>query len=232
MNRADRLHLLLGLFTVEKPLWTIEEAAASLDVSLSTAYRQFAALLRLGILEAIEGSRSYVLGPAIIALDRNIRLSDPLISMAKPAMRWLADQTPIPCTVMLCRLYRDRVMCIHQEEKPSAPGTVSYERGRLMPLWRGAPSKSIMAQLSSRQLEAIRARVPAREGLSDAAWEQFRHLLLDIRKHGYCMTRGEVDRGVVGLATPVRAPAAALSRASASPASAAPTSSRSRGSAR
>jgi len=206
MNRADRLHHILRLFTAEKPLWTVEEASVALDVSLSTAYRQFGALVRSGLLDAVEGSSAYVLGPAIIELDRNIRLSDPLIIMARPAMRWLADQAPVSCTVLLCRLYRDRVMCIHQEEKPGEVGEVSYERGRLMPLSLGAPSKMILAQLPPRRLTSMIASLEAEATTPAFDSEAFRRQLAEIRKQGYCITYGEVDPGIVGVATPLTAP--------------------------
>jgi DNA-binding IclR family transcriptional regulator len=208
MNRAERLHLILRLFTADRPLWTAEEAASALDVSLSTAYRQFGALVKAGLLDAVEGSRAYVLGPAIIELDRNIRLSDPLITVAKPAMRWLADQAPVPCTILLCRLYGDRVMCIHQEEKSGVTGEVSYERGRPMPLSLGAPSKTIIAQLSSRRLAAVMPALRDESASRGASFddETFRAQLGAIRKLGYCITRGEVDEGVVGVAVPLAAP--------------------------
>src|SRR5262245_14784961 len=202
MNRANRVNSILRLFTAEKPSWTPEEAAAALAVSLSTAYRQLSALLRAGLLDAVEGSKAYVLGPAIIELDRNIRMSDSLIIAAKPAMRWLAEQAPVASIVLLCRLYRDRVMCIHQEEKPGTAGEVSYERGRLMPLFRGAPSKMIIAQLPSRRLASVVRDARAEGSVSD---EQIPDLeeLRRFRRQGFCITRGEVDKGIVGVAVPL-----------------------------
>jgi len=207
MNRADRLHLILRLFTAERPLWTVEEAAEALGVSLSTAYRQFGALVRSGLLDAVEGARVYVLGPAVIELDRNIRLSDPLITIAKPAMKWLAEQAQLPCTVLLCRLYRDRVMCIHQEERAGEGGNVSYERGRPMPLSLGAPSKTILAQLPSRRLSGLIPILQAEAGPERPfRAEEFRRELAAIRRQGYSITRGEVDPGVVGIAVPLATP--------------------------
>lgn len=206
MNRANRVNSVLRLFTAEKPLWTPEEAAAALEVSLSTAYRQLSALMKAGLLDAVEGSKGYVLGPAIIELDRNIRMSDPLIIAAKPAMRWLAEQAPVACIVLLCRLYRDRVMCIHQEEKPGTGGEVSYERGRPMPLFRGAPSKAIIAQLPPRRLASIVADARAERSLPDGQapdLEELRLELRQIRRQGFCITRAEVDKGIVGIAVPL-----------------------------
>ena len=153
-----------------------------------------------------EISRVYVLGPAIIEMDRNIRFSDPLITVAKPAMRWLAEQTPLPCAVLLCRLYQDRVMCIHQEEKGSA-NQVSYERGRPMPLSMGAPSKTILSQLPARRLSALALQLKSDEKERDTLKSAlFRKELSAIRKQGYAITRGEVDTGVIGIAVPLTTP--------------------------
>lgn len=205
MKRGDRLHLILRLFSPERPLWTADETAAALGFSRSTAYRQLGALVKSGLLETLERSSSYVLGPAIIELDRNIRLSDPLLTVATPAMRWLAEQAPVSCTILLCRLYRDRVMCIQQEEKPGEIGAVSYERGRPMPLSRGAPSRTILAQLPPRRLATLMPTIET-ENTAGFDSEAFRRQLRDIRKQGYCITRGEVDDGVVGIAVPLAMP--------------------------
>jgi DNA-binding IclR family transcriptional regulator len=154
----------------------------------------------------VEGSGVYVLGPAIVELDRNIRLSDPLVTVATPAMKWLSEQARVPCAVLLCRLYRDRVMCIH-EEKTATDGKVSYERGRLMPLSHGAPSKVILSQLSPRQLARLVGSIRAEAG-PDAPfdYEAFRKELTTIRKQAHVVTRGEVDTDVVGIAVPLATP--------------------------
>ena len=140
-------------------------------------------------------------------MDRNIRFSDPLITVAKPAMRWLAEQTPVSCTVLLCRLYRDRVMCIHQEEKGQNANQVSYERGRPMPLSKGAPSKTILSQLPSRRLNALASQLENDESERDTLKSaEFRKELGEIRKLGHAVTRGEVDKGVIGIAVPLTTP--------------------------
>jgi len=111
-----------------------------------------------------------------------------------------------PCAVLLCRLYRDRVMCIH-EERTADGGRVSYERGRLMPLSHGAPSKTILSQLSSRQLSRLSETMTAeaKDGVPfDAA--RFRKELATIRKRAYTVTHGEVDADVIGVAVPLATP--------------------------
>ena len=55
----------LGLFTIESPEWTVEEAAESLGASVSPTYRYFRALTKVGLLSPVS-REGYMLGPAII----------------------------------------------------------------------------------------------------------------------------------------------------------------------
>ena len=137
---------MLGLFTVEQPQWTVEDAAGQLGVSATTAYRYFKQLTGAGLISPVAGA-SYTLGPAIIQMDRQIQVSDPVLRAARGVMHTLIRARATARPLLLCRLFHDRVMCVHQVlgRGPQAP--VSYERGRLMPLFRGATSKIILAHL-------------------------------------------------------------------------------------
>lgn len=205
---GDKLLLALRLFTPERPMWTVEEAAAALGVSLSTAYRYFRSLGDAGLLDPVEAQGFYVLGPAVIEFDRTIRVSDPLLGASIPTMRWLADQTGRRGTLLLCRLYQEKVMCIHQERAAGVEQAISYERGRPMPMFRGAASKAILAQLPPRQLRRIFEKAaPEIEALGlGPDWKGFRGRLGAIRRAGVCISRGELDPGVIGISAPLFSP--------------------------
>jgi DNA-binding IclR family transcriptional regulator len=192
----------LALFTPRQTTWTPERAAQALGVSRASAYRSFGLLTASGFLEPVSG-RGYTLGPAIVELDRQIRLADPLVQSAVDVMAGLAKSTG--GIILLCRLYRDRVLCVHQERGAAVPTLVSYERGRAMPLYRGATSKVILAYLPQRTLatllrrdraEIARAKLPADE-------LELRQALEPIRQERVCVTAGEVDPGACGAAVPV-----------------------------
>jgi DNA-binding IclR family transcriptional regulator len=203
-SSADRLLAVLQLFTPERPQWTVETAAAEIGVSVSTAYRYFRSLCRIGLLDPYTGG-SYVLGPAIIEFDRQIRIGDPLIKVAGPVMRRLVAQAGHLGMALLCRVYRNRVMCVHQESEGRSDLAVGFERGRPMPMFRGASSKIIFAHLSSRQARWFVLKYPdqvAASGLG-AGWEAIKTSLRRIRAAGICITRSEVDRDRVGIAAPV-----------------------------
>jgi len=105
----------------------------------------------------------------------------------------------------LCRMHRNYVMCIHQEGESSRENPVSYERGRLMPMFRGSASKVIFANLpwaSVRWFFGKFSRDIAEAGLG-SEWLTVRANLRQIRKAGVLVSRAEVDRGRVGISAPV-----------------------------
>jgi len=198
MAGPDRTINVLRLFTLTRPAWSVEEAAAALAVSESSAYRYFAVLTEAGLLTpAAHGS--YVLGPAVIQYDRQIQLTDPLLRTAKPVMARLLQFAPPHTTILLCRMFRQTVLCIH--EIVATPGTarVSYERGRPMPLFRGATSKIMLPYLPPRELRRVYDSDPVGAAAIGASWADFRQAIKRLRKAGYAVTHGEVDPGNIGI---------------------------------
>jgi DNA-binding IclR family transcriptional regulator len=201
---GDRLLGVLALFTAEQTKWTVEAAAERLNVSTTTTYRYFKKLTKAGLISPVSGA-GYMLGPAIIQMDRLIQSSDPMLNGARGVMIDLVGQASEGSTVLLCRLFHDRVMCVHQIMGRGPQQPVSYERGRLMPLYRGATSKIILAHLPARTLRTLfahHATEIAGAGLG-ASWEQFRGGLAAIRRAGVTVSHGEIDPGRIGVAAPI-----------------------------
>jgi len=201
---SDKLLSVFGLFTFEQPRWTVEQAAEELGLAPSTTYRYFRKLSDAGLIVAISAGQ-YVLGPRIAMLDRQMRMLDPLIASADKLMQRLEQTIEIPSVLFLCRLYRNQVMCIYTHDIGNPGFAYSYERGRPMPLHRGAASKVIMAHLPARivrpLIEKNQKDVTA-AGLG-STWPITKKRLRLIRNAGYVVTRGELDRGLFGTASPV-----------------------------
>lgn len=189
---------------MERPIWTPDEVADQLEISLSTAYRHLAALFEEGLVTTVTTGR-YTLGPAIIQYDRQIQMTDPLLLAARPIMLDLIQYAPPSSVMLLCRLFHNSVLCVHQVSGPGPAPAISYERGRPMPLLRGATSKIILAHLSQRGLtefynshaDGLRAA-----GLGDDL-KEFRKKMSQLRRTGYSVARGEVDNNRAGIATAV-----------------------------
>lgn len=207
LTTSDRLLAVLDLFSAERADWSVDEAASALDIATSTAYRYVNSLNRAGLLTSFGGGR-YNLGPAIIRLDRQLRLSDPLVVAAAPEMERLAAQVSSKGVVFLCRLFGEEVMCISQAAIAGSQVALSYERGRPMPLFAGSASRVILANLPARTLRSLHQRDPfAFEAAGFGRnWDEARMALRVMREAGGHVTSGEVDKGMKGVSVPLMAP--------------------------
>jgi len=199
VKSGDRLLTVLWLFSAERPVLEVEDMARRLQISLSTAYRYVGQLCDAGFLAPM-GSLGYGLGPAIIELDRQIRLADPLVRAAGPVLRRLLADLEPTMTILLCRLYRDQVMCVAQRQGREAMTHLSYERGRPMPMLRGAPSKAILAYLPGRAADRLCAAQAVEPGKPRVDYVAFKAELARIRKAGIVVSHSEIDPNVIGVA--------------------------------
>ena len=203
MAGTNRMLRILGLFDLERPVITPEWLVEQLGVSRASVYRDLGQLAAAGMLERV-ADRGYVLGPLVVELDRQIRMADPLIAAAEELLKRLAKETG--GTVLLCRFHGNKVLCIHQVNCRNPALSVSYQRGRAMPLYRGATSKIILAHLPQRQLKQLwtaeRTTFVA-AGLPND-FTRLEKALDAIRELGYCFTQGEVDPEAAGFAVPLR----------------------------
>jgi DNA-binding IclR family transcriptional regulator len=195
---------ILTLFTSSKPAWTIDEAAAELNLTQTTAYGYFRSLARAGLV-ATSSTGRYTIGPAIIELDRLARRTDQLLAQGCELLDQLVSDSPTPVVALLCRLYRMKVMCVEQRASSDAGFAVGYERGLPMPLFAGAASKVILANIERRRLRRfyeVHGVDISAHGLG-ASWDDFLGSLRHIRSSPVYVTYGEVDPGRVGVSAPI-----------------------------
>ncbi|MEH2479841.1 DNA-binding IclR family transcriptional regulator [Nitrobacteraceae bacterium AZCC 2146] len=67
-------------------------------------------------------------------------------------MKTLLTRTNRHATVILCRRFKD---CVHEIQDDKSKQTTSYERGVAMPLFLGATSKVILANLPDRTSKSV-----------------------------------------------------------------------------
>jgi DNA-binding IclR family transcriptional regulator len=170
----------------------------------STTYRHVRSLVQAGFLDPVTGA-GYALGPGFIRYDRILRQNDQLISVAEPVMRRLLAQTSQHATVILCRRFKDCVMCVHEVEGDQPHPATSYERGVAMPMFLGATSKVILANLPDRTLKSVYLanEETIRRTLKVNDWKSFKDQFRAIRRAGFALTDSEIAKGRVGLAAPI-----------------------------
>lgn len=203
MNKFARMIDVLDLFSEEDPLLTAEEIASSLQISRPTAFRYVRELNAVGFLANYSGR--YSLGARIITLDYRIRGSDPVLRVARDAMRRLSAETA--CSSILCRMYNEEVINVHAEAGYDVAG-VTFGRGRPLPLFRGSASKTMLAYLPTGKLKKIYANHCKNDDLLTFAddWLSFKRYFDRIREAGHYVSYHEVDKGVIGIAAPICVP--------------------------
>lgn len=201
VSSLERMVGLLDLFEAEPRSWSFDAIHARVGYTRSTLYRYLKILTDAELLTSLPGL-GYTLGPRVAELDFQMRTHDPLVLASRPVMAELAASSG--GIALLCRRYRDKVLCVHQEHG-SATFRSTYERGRSLPLLRGAASRVILAHLPPgkiiRLYEAHGADFAA-AGLGETL-EGVRQSLKAIRADGFDVTREQVTAGVIGIAAPV-----------------------------
>jgi DNA-binding IclR family transcriptional regulator len=200
----DKLLGILMHFSTRSDPWSVESLSRELGLPHSSTYRYLKTLSSVGLVSAVSAG-AYVLGPSIILLDRQMRLSDPLLKSAEKTKLRLASELPGPGAVLLCRLFRNSVMCVDSAEIGKLGFEVSYARGRGLPLFRGAASKVILANMPLRTVHAFfdsETEQFANAGLG-RDWKTVKASLRKIRQTGYSITYGELDAGAIGVACPI-----------------------------
>ena len=200
MSGFTRYNKILKLFSEQRSSWTVSEISDKLKVPSSTIYRIVRELVLSEFLESAAGAY-FRLGPAFIKFNRTINLSDPLVRAGQPFLEKLANENPIVSVNVLSRLYGNKVMCVADYKSPFFKNNTSYQKGKLMPLIYGATSRAIIMQVIGRRLDDL---------LKDELFsdynkkDTFLKKLKNDNKKGYCRTEGQVDKGLIGFAVPIK----------------------------
>ena len=184
---------------------SIRELAEATAVSKSAVQRILSSLVETGLAVQDPSSRRYGLGPRTLVLGTAYQRRIDLRAVALPHMTRLRDLTGE--TVGLSVRVGDELLHVEQVESGSALRR-SFEIGRTLPLWCGAPSRLFLADLPADECEAIvRARRPS--AVVPAAPPTAEELLASVeqcREQGYATAVGETIPGVSTVAAGLRGP--------------------------
>lgn len=209
MAGLERFVAVLRLFHEAQGAMTVQQMSEALNTAPSTVYRTVKELVRASFLEQAPESR-YRLGEAFVEFDRLIRMTDPLVQAGRPILHDVVLQARVPGVAVLSRIYNNRIISVADKAAGDVHFRWSYQRGQPMPLTRGSASKVIFAYLPAFQRGKLLAAMERDAQRSSSDLREFRDVLKTIRKNGYCVSRGEIDKGLTGIAAPIVAPALGL----------------------
>ncbi|MFC3577489.1 IclR family transcriptional regulator [Streptomyces yaanensis] len=201
-STADRALDILGLFTESKLSISGQEVATALGTARSTAYRYLQSLVGSGFLEEDPGG-GFRLGLRVLELARLARRGYGLSEVALPVMRDLSAE--VGETVLLTRRAGGAAICVERCEAEH-PVRISYERGSVLPANAGASALALLAWLPEKEsrelLEGQRLQRFTARTMTDV--DVLLARLAEIRRDGHCVSRGELDADILGIAAPVR----------------------------
>jgi DNA-binding IclR family transcriptional regulator len=199
MNSLSRMLDVLSLFKPEQPVIDIDIVCSQLGYTPASAYRYVRELARVGLLVRLP--RGYALGPRVIELEQHMIRFDPLLAASRDLVDGLVAQTGLE--LLISELYGDTVITILQKSGLDPQG-LNFGRGTPMHLFRSATSRVILAYLLPRQMRKLfDSAQPGELAAAGATWKEFTKSMLQIRKDGYCVSRGELDPGKSGIAAPI-----------------------------
>jgi IclR family acetate operon transcriptional repressor len=195
--------MLFELGDADRPL-PIAELARRADLPPSTAYRLVDELEAHGLIDRDDGGLG--LGLRLLELARRIedRLAPSLLEPARGVMRALAHEHD---ETALLTAPAGRFAIGLDAVEPPRPVRLSLGRWRVAPMHLGASGKVLLAFLPARSAERVLAELDHDVTASGrpVGVEGLRRELAEVRERGVCVTHGELDRGVSGVAAPLLA---------------------------
>jgi DNA-binding IclR family transcriptional regulator len=182
---------------------TVGELAAALEIPINTVYRLVRTLELGGLVD--RSHRPYVsLGLRLMDLGqaKQRQVASELTPVALPVLEALTGSTGE--TSLLLMPTGARAICIFAVE-PSRAIRLSYQPGRVLPLYAGASGKVMLPWVSSQLVETAVAQGEGQvlAGGRRLTASSLKAELKAIRASGYCVTHDELDAGASAVAAPV-----------------------------
>jgi IclR family acetate operon transcriptional repressor len=102
--------------------------------------------------------------------------------------------------VILSGLMNDHAICIDRIES-TQPIKLTFERGRVQPLHKGASAKILLAYMDEKRQQMVLESLHQQGKIEDKLL--FQQSLADIKEQGYVITSEEIDPGAWAIAVPI-----------------------------
>jgi len=199
-DSARRAIEMLFAFTEQRPSLSVRDLSDELDVPVPSVHRYVAMLRDMGLVE--EGATGmYHLTMRTAALGRSARKATPIIDLAEPHMRRLANE--IGEAVMLMQMVQGQPVCMRRVDMPSL-FRVSFEQGQPAPRLRGGSVRLLLGAMSPAERGQYVDEALALGATPPVGGRE--HFLAEIERdiaRGWAISNQEIDDGVWAAAAPV-----------------------------
>ncbi len=199
VRSVERAFLILGAFTRDEYKLSLSEIAEKISLPVTTTLRLANTLERLNILNRLE-DRTYTLGNKVYLLGSIAKANFRPQQLIYPFMKSIRDKTKE--AVSLYGVEREERVCYEHVESLLTMRCV-MRVGDRAPLWAGAGGKALLAFLGE---EAIQREIKKAHPITATTIftaEALRKDLEEIRVHGYSLSWGEREEGILSIAVPI-----------------------------
>ncbi|HOA35824.1 MAG TPA: IclR family transcriptional regulator [Bacillota bacterium] len=190
------------LYLSERRTAGVTEVAKKLGVNKSTAYRILETLMSFNMVAQDPATAKYKLGPGILQLSDQLVKGLNIISLAKPYMARLVNETGE--SSHLCMLSNDSAVVIDQIMTDSRL-SVNARVGNTEPVYCSSVGKCLVAFCDEVKREAIISKIDfvpfTKKTITDR--ERLRAELERIVEKGYAVDNGELSDDIICIAAPI-----------------------------
>lgn len=198
-----RVALLLRLIAERPGLFSLGELAQACGLPAPTVHRLLDLLAQQGLVAHEKALRSYRIGSELYRISALVRANTPLTQLIRPILAAAASEAAETCYFAL---YLPAQLAVMYESRVDAQHPLDYrvELNRPLSLLWGASGRAILAHLPEQTVQAAleQERIAQPQGaLPEPAALQAE--LEQVRRQGYCHSRGHRIPGAVGVLAPV-----------------------------
>jgi DNA-binding IclR family transcriptional regulator len=202
VKTINRLVRVLECFSLERPMWTLAELSAQLDMPKSTLHHLLLSLKAHGMLRRDANDKRWRLGYRLFAWGSLAVESTDLHVIAYPVLQELVAATGE--SAMLTMYQDGEVLCLDKVET-TQPVRMTMTVGSRRPAHAGSSSKVLMAYLPEDKIEAIiRERGLPRLCVNTITTREALLMEIDcIRQQGFARSCEETDLSAWSIAAPI-----------------------------
>jgi DNA-binding IclR family transcriptional regulator len=199
VSRAIRL---LAVFSDNRPELSIPDLVKISGLNRTTIYRLLAELQQAGLVAYNPNTEQYRLGPELIVLGARAVRANPLRSVSRPMLQWLAEQSGEMASLEQLEhastLIVDEVKGHHQKK-------LNTSIGNIWPAYATSTGKVLLAELSESQLcQILPEQLPPLTHFTIPTRTALQAELAKVPQQGFALARNELEDGMTEIAAPVR----------------------------
>ena len=203
VRAAERILRILVSFTGDQPRRGYQEVARETGIPASTTFKLMKLLAEQGFLEEVESNRLYRIGLESYRIGRLYLVDRPLVEVARPWLRKLAEELGI--TSSLAVRDRDRVVKVLVEQGKS-PLRLTPAPGEEYPFHTSGIGKALVLDMDETELAELlppppwSKTAPNTITTMDRLWDHLRQA----RDRGYTLDDQDGNVGIRCVGSPIR----------------------------